>query len=498
MKQLISPSRTVAIAFFFTAFAALTPVFTASDSAIRVRDQAITPAPLGAIETDGTLDVPFNAGDFSNGRVLASALQPDGKLLIAGPFSKVHGVTRHSIARLDTDGTLDLSFNPGIGSDFGVTGLILQTDGKVIIFGPFDTFGGINRLAGFARLNSNGSLDTGFDPGRGISFDGLDDGNGNATFPGSVNFAVLQADGKIVVTGNFFYVITGPGTNVARSCIARFNSDGSFDPTYDPGDGFVYTLDPTPPSYVTYGTVAARQSSGKIVVQGSFDTFDGHPVPGFVRLNTDGSFDGTFDPGTATDLFAVTGLFVQANDQIVVFGSFTSFNGVACAGIARLNNSGGLDGGFSTAAFANYGGGPIIETVAQQANGKLIVGGFFHSLGGTVANNVVRLETNGARDASFSATAAGPSGFRMGSVLVRPSDGKIFLGGYFSTYGGAPRNNMAWANGDGSVDTTSTGLAGVADHGPQIFALATQADGKILVGGFFSSFNGIPHYIWCA
>ena len=111
-----------------------------------------------------------------------------------------------------------------------------------------------------------------------------------------------------------------------------------------------------------------------------------------------------------------------------------------------------------------------------------------------VANNIVRLESNGARDASFDSVAAGPSSYNVSAVPVRPSDGKIFAGGYFSTYGGVPRNNMAWVNSDGSVDSVFTGLSGATDYAPQIYALATQADGKILVGGFFSSFNGVPHY----
>ena len=441
-------------------------------------------------EPDGTLDLPFDAGNFTNGQIDAAVLQPDGKLLIAGRFSKVHGVPRYRIARLNTDGTLDLSFDPGSGPLSFLKGMILQTDGKIIIFGPnFGIHNGVDRPAGIARLNSNGSLDTAFDPGRGISVDGLDDGFGNATNPGAVWSAVLEPDGKIVVTGQFSFVITGPGTSVPRSCIARFNSNGSFDPSFDPGTGFTHTV------LLPFATRAVRQSSGKIIVQGDFDTFDSHSgLPGFARLNTDGSFDDTFTPGTATDSFAILGVFVQSDDRVVVIGNFTAFNGVACSSIVRLTSSGAVDSGFSTAAFQEYGDIGRIDAVAQQPNGKLIVAGYFHSLGGIAANNIVRLETNGARDASFDSVAAGPSSFNISAVLVRPSDGKIFVGGYFSTYGGVPRNNMAWVNSDGTVDSVFTGLSGATDYAPQIYALATQADGKILVGGFFSSFNGVPHY----
>ncbi len=123
-----------------------------------------------------------------------------------------------------------------------------------------------------------------------------------------------------------------------------------------------------------------------------------------------------------------------------------------------------------------------------------MVGGAFHALGGVAANNVVRLETTGARDAGFDATAAGPLALWVTAIVVRPGDGDIFVGGYFSTYMGATRHNLAWANSDGSLDNTFNGLGGIADRDPQIYALATQPDGKIVVGGFFSSLNGVPHY----
>ena len=153
-----------------------------------------------------------------------------------------------------------------------------------------------------------------------------------------------------------------------------------------------------------------------------------------------------------------------------------------------------MDGGFNTGVFQNYDLTGSILSVAQQPNGKLIVSGMFHSLDGVAANNVVRLETTGVKDAGFAAMAAGPHATNVSVVLVRPSDSEIFAGGYFSTYGGATRNNLAWVNGDGSVDSTFTGLAGATDFAPQIYAFGTQTDGKIVVGGFFNSFNGASHY----
>jgi uncharacterized delta-60 repeat protein len=463
MPPLISPFRIAAGVALLGTLTAGTLVLTANHRAIGSPVQATAASTLGTIETDGTLDSAFSAGNFTNGNVFAAVLQPDGKLLIGGSFSQVHGVKRLQMARLNVDGTLDLSFDSGDATaSLDVKGMALEPDGKIIVWeynGPL------------VRLNTDGSLDSDF--GRSISLDGIAD---------RVWSALVQPDGKIVVIGSFSY--TTPGTSVVHAGVARLNSDGSFDPTWDSGTGLLDTF--FNPSANTVARQSIGANSGKIIIQGDFILFNDHNVPGIVRLNTDGSFDDTFTPDVYLNHFGpyVSGLLVQSDDQIVVFGE----------GILRLNSSGGLDSGFSTEAFDDYGDFALISAVAQQPDGKLVVVGYFHSLGGEPANNVVRLETNGKRDVTFGATAAGASAYFVQCVLVRPSDTKIFVGGYFSTYDGAPRGNIAWVNSDGSVDSTFTGLAGATDYFPLVYAVAVQADGKLLVGGLFSSFNGSPHY----
>ncbi len=441
---------------------------------------------LALTEPNGTLDLSFDAGNFTNGQVSAATLQPDGKLLIGGEFNKVHGVPHRGVARLNSDGTLDPSFDSPFdtfASPFGTKAMIIQPDGKII---------GLSLSGGIGRFNNDGSIDSSFKIPRILSLDGLDDDTGVASNPGVAYSAILQPDGKLIVVGTFFHVITGIGTSAARSCVARFNSDGTFDPSYNPGTGAANSSNPpaTQVNYMARQTVGAN--SGKIIIHGNFDSFDGHFVPGLARLNDDGSFDTTFVPGSATFDYLVTGLFAQADDQILIFGSFDSFSGIACSRIVRLTSSGPVDSGFATAALSDYDDTGAVTAVAQQPDGKLIVTGVFHSLGGVVANNLVRLETNGAKDTSFDSISAGPAARNVNAVLVRPGDGKIFAGGYFSTYGGVPRHNLAWVNGDGSVDSTFAGLSGVADTYPQIYAIAEQPDGKILVGGYFSSVAGAP------
>jgi uncharacterized delta-60 repeat protein len=455
------------------------------------------------VETDGTLDLQFEAGKFSNGLVSAAILQPDGKLLIGGSFSQVHGVKRLDIARLNADGTLDLSFDPGNATpSLEVQGIALQPDGKIIVtrVAPLSMFpvSGFPPGAGrLTRLNSDGSLDQDFAPSHSISYDGIDDGSGNAVNPGIVHSVVIEPDGKIVAVGNFFRIITAPGSSVPRSGVARFNSDGSLDTSFDPGTGLFFSIGA---DLGTRGIHVVRQSigvnDGKIIIQGWFEEFDSHAAWGLVRLNPDGSFDETFgNPGQGTNMFDVDGIFGQSDDRVIVYGNFAFLSSIYSHVMRRLTASGATDFGFAGTSLANYGDRPRISTIAQQPDGKLIVAGSFHVFGTVLtAHNVVRLETNGAWDSSFDGAGPGPSASEIAAVVVHPSTGKIFLGGSFSTFAGAPRNNIAWANSDGSLDNTFAGLPGVTDYNPAISVLGTQSDGKILAGGVFSTFDGGSHY----
>src|SRR5204863_7077455 len=118
------------------------------------------PTAPSTIEPDGTLDFSFNPGNFTNGQILASVLQPDGKLLIGGEFRKVHDVFCLGLARLNADGTRDQSFAPPAGFQFDAEKIYLQSDGKIIVISTTAVSGNLT------RLNSDGSLDSTFHPNR--------------------------------------------------------------------------------------------------------------------------------------------------------------------------------------------------------------------------------------------------------------------------------------------------------------------------------------------
>jgi uncharacterized delta-60 repeat protein len=156
--------------------------------------------------TPGDVDLSFNPGSAIDGTISEIAIQPDGKVLIAGNFITVAGTMRGGVARLNPDGSLDTSFLNGLtGANSSVTCVAVQADGKVLIGGYFTSVNGVSRN-GIARLHMNGSLDTGFLNGiAGV-------GGDNA----SVFTLAVQADGRVLIGGRFTSVNGESRVNVAR------------------------------------------------------------------------------------------------------------------------------------------------------------------------------------------------------------------------------------------------------------------------------------------
>ena len=252
---------------------------------------------IARLNADGTLDASFNANVGQASHVNSITVQPDGKIIMAGDFNAVGGVTRNNIARLNTDGTLDAGFNPN--ANFLVNTATVQADGQLLIGGDFTIVGGVTRNR-IARLNADGTLDTGFNP------------NANNT----VSSIVVQADEKIIVGGKF---VTLGG--VTRNRIARLNADGTLD-TFNPNLNGV--VDST-----------ALQVDGKVIVGGHFTTVGAVARNYIARVNTDGSLDTAFNPNASSPVYSTA---LQADGKIVVGGDFANVGGVPANRIARLEN----------------------------------------------------------------------------------------------------------------------------------------------------------------
>lgn len=390
--------------------------------------------PAGAVDREWN---PFNVtqGSFNqtpgaNFNVRAVAIQPDGKCVLAGDFTAVNGDPIPRIARMTTNGVLDLTFEPGNGLNAFASSLLLYPPtsvhfGKILVAGGFTSYDNRNLRRGIARVLPGGALDLSFDPGNGAN--------------GPIWSMAMQSDGKIIVGGSFTEF-----NDIPRAGVARLNEDGSVDLTFDPGggpDGGVYAVGLAP-------NLAGGQS---VVIGGDFITFDGEFQGGVARLNPDGTLDPTFQTGAGTDGF-VNSLVVQSDGRVIIAGFFSNYDAKKRINLARLNPDGSLDASFDP----GQGTDGQIFSIVLQPDGKALIGGPFTSFNGTRRMGFARLRLNGTLDTSFLDTAynqfAGlPRTFSfeppsyVAAFAVQP-DGNIMIGGSFTRVGGHPSGTAALRN----------------------------------------------------
>ena len=244
---------------------------------------------IARLNANGAVDNTFNPGLGVNGMVWALARQANGQVVIAGEFTSVNGTNCNSVARLNANGSLDTSFNPGVGPNGIVKALAVDGAGRVSIGGYFTRVAGLVR-GGVARLNADGTLDASFDPG--IGNYNPDTGN---TDP--VNALALQPDGKLLAGGSFAYVQLNPING-----IARFNSDGTVDTSFSTGGSINGTHNPVTGVADSVNAITL-QTDGTILLGGDFISINQTRRVGIARLLVDGSVDTTF-MDTAYNQFA--------------------------------------------------------------------------------------------------------------------------------------------------------------------------------------------------
>lgn len=363
----------------------------------------------------------------ANGPVYAVAVQGDGKVILGGDFTEYNGIPRSRIVRLDLDGSVDTSFNPGDGFDQPVFAIAVQGNGLILVGGDFLTYDS-SSAGKLIRLEANGTIDA--------TFTGLTTG-----FDYPVKAIAVQSDGNILVGGDFTsyngdtlapdFLIRLDGTNGAR--------DISFNGTNDGFDLPVNTI--------------AVQSDGKVLAGGDFSSYNGIAgVPDrLIRLDSDGSVDSGFSGITSGFNNSVTSVAVDSSGKVLAGGAFTSFNGSGAAPdrFIRLNSNGALDGTFNglTLGF----NGPV-KTIAVQGDGKILAGGSFTSFNGNPAapDNLLRLNTDGSIDTTYPAPT---TGFNAGvNAIALSANGEALVGGNFTSYNGEASlpDNFARINPNGT------------------------------------------------
>ena len=325
---------------------------------------------------------------------------PDGKIMVCGQFTTIGGGTRRAIARLNADGTLDSTF-PVVDTAFQIIlDMIIQPDGKILISGGFSTINGVARVR-VARLNADGTLDTGFDVG--------------LTPPiGSARLGLLP-DGKVLVPAN-------AGNGINR--VLRRNSDGSADASFA--------------SPIFNGTIAqvTAQTDGKVIVVGGFTMVDDISSQGIARLNANGSLDTSFNANSNGLVFLMT---LAPDGKIYAGGSFTSIGGQTRTYFARLNSDGSADTAFQNPQIV----GTAVRPSVLLPNGKILIAGTFDTVGGAARKQLARLNNDGTLDTTFRNMQVGVDSFNAPNMIKRQTDGKILIGGNFTTIDGQTRNRLA-------------------------------------------------------
>lgn len=420
---------------------------------------------IARILPDGAVDPDFVASP--NARVLAMEIESDGQILVGGEFESFAtadgGVARSRIARLTPDGSLDEAFTPSFNGS--VYDLDIAPDGRVLVAGSFTAIipagsevGDFVVRRSIARLNADGTLDTGYDP------------NAN----GAIFTLYRQSDQQVLVGGTFTsFVPNGSAFAVVRNRLARLSSNGVPDTTFAPSadDSVQIVIERSDQTIAVGGAFSTLRSKSNIFVGGNFGAVNDVQLRNLARVDVNGTPDATFKPDPDRP---VDGLAYQPDGSMVVVGQFSQIAGQIRNRIARFDSEGILDPGFDPDA-----NGPVAAAVLQP-DGKIVIGGAFTTVGGVVRRQLARLNTDGSLDTTFQADADGSV-----SVLAVRSDGSILVGGTFTSIGGTARANLALLAADGSV------VAGFnpAPNGP-IETIAVQVDGTVLVGGSFTSIAG--------
>jgi uncharacterized delta-60 repeat protein len=270
------------------------------------------------LNSGGDIDPTFNAGgQGANGYVTCILPEANGSIVIGGLFDHYNKKTRNHIARLNIDGTLDTTFSSALTINDSVLSLADQLDpatglpnGQILAVGLFN---GVDKTSTtkIARINSDGSLDTSFNP----------------SIDTRVLAVAVQPDGKIIIGGDF-QLINGQAVNN----IARLNFDGSLDTTFTA----TITGNPAGSPTTTAVYVLTLLPDGRFYAGGNFDTADGVTRNYLARFEPDGALDTVFDPGTAV-INSVESLAIQPDNKVLVGETVSrKINNIFPASLIRL------------------------------------------------------------------------------------------------------------------------------------------------------------------
>jgi uncharacterized delta-60 repeat protein len=392
-----------------------TPTVTPTETLSETVAETPTPTP-----TQTPWDYCYNFNGGFNQQAEAAFEDNLGRIVFGGLFTSYSGIPFNRIVRINSDASVDDTFDIGTGFDNFVFDVEPQSDNKILVGGFFDSYSGVS-FGKIIRLNVDGSIDNTFSAGTG--------------FDGVVYVIKVQSNGKILVGGGYSQYNGNSHLN-----LIRLNSDGSVDNTFNLGTGFN-----------SGGTVndIILQNDGKIIILGGFTTVDGNSHNRIIRLNDDGSIDNTFNSGTGFNGETISGLIDEG--QILVVGDFFEYSGQTNRQIVKLNSDGSIDDTFNSGAgFTRFSGVSFSTTILKYTDKYFVIGDFDKYDGGT-AEGLIQLNQDGSINVSFNygtglVFSAGT--FNTGIIL---SNGVHVVFGEFSEYKGSEVNDIAFINPFGTL-----------------------------------------------
>jgi uncharacterized delta-60 repeat protein len=400
-----------------------------------------------------------------NGAVEATAQLQDGRLLLGGFFTRYNEKTNAYLVRVFADGRLDDSFKTIPSMLSPVSAITIYPDGRILV-GEQVT---VDNPSGITRLLPDGHPDPSFGSVLKLTLPSL-----NSREPRPLRGFALLPDDKILVAGIF----VGLG-NLSYQGLVRLNSDGSPDTNFPSSIDLNRTTRPTAGIYRI-----ATNTDTSIIVSGLFKIPASSVNYGAARFNADGSLNRAL-PATADLQSHLSALVADSDGSIVVGGAgkFPSPDGVSRFGAVRLSPSGLIDTNFSLQwPIAS----PSVDSVAIQADQKLLVSGLLYLSKGTGFRDVARYFRDGSLDTNFLQRGGFPPGLPplfFGDnldVLHAQPDGRTLVAGTFLSANGVARNFVCRLQGDGpgpQPPTIDQQIPGGAVRAGEPFSLSVNASG---------------------
>lgn len=479
---------------------------------------------IGLFGQSGSLDPTFNPNDLGKGdnigvlgSILTSAEQTDGKIILAGLFSKYHGVAVSNIIRVFPDGSLDETFNCKTNQQ--IKTILIQADGKILIGGNFESVNDLEKKY-ITRLNPNGTVDNSFNAmsnapvnkivsipnnkyfltGEFTSYNNgsanyivkiNSDGSRDTSFTSSANSSIQDLkylnNGQIYILGsNLYYSQTNSDNTVFISRqVARLNTNGTWDNTFRFNFNYSSAFGSSSGSCNVHSI--AKQSDNKVVVSAtSNSSSSGYSSTSYsvFRVNTDATSDTTFTTlGLGSPCFYILN---SSDDKIWVVNQspYTTANKNS---LVKLNSNGGVDSSFDSLDGLKIGN--FSHNITPMSNNRILFTSSFATYDNIFKKNWVVLNQNGTLDNLYNTYLPDIYGSNNQIAKIIKQDDKFVMVGDFNLYNKKNVNHIARLNIDGSLDETFLVGKGFNNYTDKILKLS---DNSLIITGAFTKYNNQP------